>query len=100
MPQLTNAERQYLRRLAHDLRPAAQIGKQGLTPSVQANIERELDAHELIKIKFQDFQDQKHELSEEIAGEARATLVSVIGNVAVLYREQPDPDRRRIKLPR
>jgi RNA-binding protein len=99
MRQLTNAQRDYLRRQAHDLRPVVQIGKQGLTQQVHATVDEALNAHELIKIKFMDFRDQKRELADQLADAAGGVLISIIGNIAILYREQADPERRRIALP-
>jgi RNA-binding protein len=99
MHELTNTQRQYLRRLAHDLKPVVQIGKQGLTEQALASIDRTIEARELIKVKFLDFQDQKQELSETIAEQLNSTLIGVVGNVATFYREQPDPDKRRVELP-
>ena len=99
MKQLSNTQKQYLRRLAHDLRPAVQVGKNGLTDQIHATVDHELNAHELIKIKFMDFKDEKRELTEELAEESRGTLIGLIGNIAILYREQPDPEKRQIKLP-
>lgn len=99
MHKLTNTQRQYLRRQAHDLKPVVQIGKQGLTEQALASIDRTIEARELIKVKFLDFQDQKQELSESIAEQLNSILIGVVGNVAILYREQPDPDKRRVELP-
>lgn len=99
MHDLTNTQRQYLRRLAHDLKPVVQIGKQGLTEQALASIDRTIEARELIKVKFLDFQDQRQELSEAIAEQLNSTLISVVGNVAIFYRKQPDPDKRRVELP-
>lgn len=99
MHELTNTQRQYLRRLAHDLKPVVQIGKQGLTEQALASIDRTIEARQLIKIKFLDFQDQKQELSETIAEQLNSILISVVGNVAILYREQPDPEKRKVELP-
>ncbi len=99
MQKLTNTQRDYLRREAHSLKPIVQIGKQGLTEQVQATIEQALSTRELIKIKFLDFRDQKKELAEELVGALGGALVSVIGNIAILYREQPDPEKRKIVLP-
>lgn len=99
MQELTNTQRQYLRRLAHDLKPVVQIGKQGLTEQALASIDRTIEARELIKIKFLDFQDQRQELSETIAEQLNSILISVVGNVAIMYREQPDPEKRRVELP-
>lgn len=100
MAELTNAQRQYLRRLAHELRPIVQIGKQGLSDQAMATIDRALDAHELIKVKFLSFQDEKHELSQTMSDQLGAVLVSLIGNVATLYRRQSDPEKQQIALPR
>jgi RNA-binding protein len=99
MNELSTSQRQYLRRLAHDLKPVVQIGKQGLTEQALASIDRTIEARELIKIKFLDFQDQKQELSETIAEQLNSTLISVIGNIATLYRRQPDPEKRKVELP-
>ena len=96
---MNNAQRQFLRREAHDLRPVVQIGKNGLTEQLYAALENELDAHELIKIKFMDFRDEKRELAEELAERTRSTLIGIIGNIAIVYREQADPEKRKIRLP-
>ncbi|HEX6289518.1 MAG TPA: ribosome assembly RNA-binding protein YhbY [Herpetosiphonaceae bacterium] len=98
MRELTNTQRQHLRRIAHDLKSVVQIGKQGLTEQALASIDRTLEARELIKVKFLDFQDQKQELSESIAEQLNAALIGVVGNVAILYRQQVDPDKRKIDL--
>ena len=99
MEQLTNAQRQHLRRLANPLRPLVQIGKQGLTDGVRASVDQSLASHELIKVKFLDFQDQKEELTDDLARETGSILVALVGNTATLYREQPDLEKRKIWLP-
>ena len=99
MKRLTNAQRAHLRRLAHHLKPVVQIGKQGLTSAVQASVDETLNAHELIKVKFMDFRDQKQELAEELVGASGSALVGMIGNIAILYRQQQEPQKRKIVLP-
>lgn len=99
MIKLSNSQRQYLRRMAHDLRPTAQLGKLGLTPAFIASIEQELNARELIKVKLMDFRDQKQAIIDELCSTVDATHVSSIGNTAILYREHRDPERREIILP-
>ena len=37
--------------------------------------------------------------TEELAAASNGTLIGLIGNVAILYREQSDPEKRQIKLP-
>jgi RNA-binding protein len=99
MQNLSSGQRQWLRKLAHDLRPTAQVGKNGLTEQVVASVHEALSAHELIKVKFVDHQDQRRALTDTLAEETGSTLVSIIGNVAILYRRQEDPERRKIALP-
>ncbi len=99
MQHLTNAQRQYLRRLAHQLKPMVQIGKQGLTEGVRMNVDQALETHELIKVKFLEFQDEKEALTDDLIQTTESVLIGLIGNVATLYRQQPDPEKRKIRLP-
>lgn len=96
---LTTNQRAYLRREAHSLKPVVQLGKQGLTPALVTAVDTALTAHELIKVKFGEFKDEKTALADEIAAATGAVLVAVIGNIAILYREHPERDKRRIVLP-
>jgi RNA-binding protein len=60
---------------------------------------RETLAHrELIKVKFDEFKDQRKTLAPELAEKTESRLVTLIGNVAVLYRQHPDPDQRKVQL--
>jgi RNA-binding protein len=97
---LTTAQRQELRSLAHHLKPTTQIGKLGLSEQVIASADHELDAHELIKVKFMDFKEERRELSAELAAATGSELIGVIGNIAILYRRHPDPEKRKIRLTR
>lgn len=96
---LSQRQRQYLRKTAHELKPVMQIGKNGVTEQTMTSVEQVLTTQELIKVKFNDFQDQRQALSEQIAGDTRSVLVAVIGNTAILYRQSPDPELRKIVLP-
>ena len=98
--QLSQAQRQFLRKTAHELKPIVHIGKNGLSDSLFNSTEIALDAHELIKVKFNDLKDQKREIAQELADHMHAELIYVIGNTAILYRQQPDAEKRKIHLPR
>ena len=52
-----------------------------------------LTHHELIKVKFNEFKDEKKEITDNIVNELGATLIRIIGNVAILYRENPEKDK-------
>lgn len=99
MKHVSTTQRKYLRKLAHPLKPVVQIGKNGLTELVIQKTQQELNAHELIKVKFVDFQDQKGELARGVAEQSDSVLIGIIGNTAILYREHPDRDQRTIVLP-
>lgn len=98
VPQLTSAQRKRLRGLAHDLRPLVQIGKSGLTEGVSAEIDRALDDHELIKVRFLAGKETKEALVGEIVARLRCGEAGRIGHVSILYRQQRDPEKRKIHL--
>lgn len=98
MEKLKGSQRRRLRALAHSLKPVVMIGRNGLNEKLTAAISAALNDHELIKVKFLEFKEEKKDLAEEIAGVTRSELVGIIGNIAMLYRQQPDPQKRKIKI--
>ncbi len=99
MQAITKRQRNYLRKIANPLKPTVMLGKQGLTDEIIAKVTRELDAHELIKLRFLEFKDERKQLTATILQETGCALVGLIGHVATLYRQQADPERRRIVFP-
>ncbi len=99
MDKLKGSQRRYLRSLANTMKPNIHIGKNGLTEQVFSAINAELDNHELIKVRYLDFKDQKKELNVQIEETCRCDMVGMIGHVALFYRRQDDPAKRVIKLP-
>lgn len=95
---MTSQQRKQLRGLAHHLDPVVMIGKQGLTDGIIAATVKALDAHELIKVRFLDFKDEKQGLTDQLATATSSEVAGIIGHIAILYREHPDPDKRRIEL--
>jgi RNA-binding protein len=99
MTALTSGQRAYLRREAHDLKPTVQVGKGGVSEAVIGAVAQSLALHELIKVKFLDAGDEKRALAEQVAADTDSALVAVIGSIAILYRPQDDPTRRKVMLP-
>ena len=97
MKELSGKERRHLRGLAHGLKPLVHVGKNGVTEGVIDDTDRALRDHELVKIRFLDYKDQRQELSQTIAEETRSGIVEIIGNALILYRESPDPAKRKIR---
>lgn len=100
MIELTGSQRKYLRSAAHHIKPVVMIGKNGITPTLIGAVKQALNDHELIKIKFIDFKDEKNELTDKIVSESDCTVVGRIGNTSILYRQNEDPEKRLIDLPR
>jgi len=98
MIKLKGSHRTYLRGLAHKLKPVIQVGRSGVSVEVLAAIDEALSCHELIKLKFMEFKEQKDELSRLIAERTASELVGRIGNMAIFYREHPEENKRKIKL--
>lgn len=99
MEKLTSFQRSYLRGLANTLKPDVFIGKSGLTDSVVAAINDALDANELIKVRFLEFKEEKKDLAMQIQERCRCFCVGITGFVAIFYRPQADPEKRRIQVP-
>ncbi|MBQ9238394.1 MAG: YhbY family RNA-binding protein [Treponema sp.] len=95
MNDLTSSHRKYLSGAAHRLHPVVHIGQQGLTEHVVAQTDHMLRVHELIKVKFIDFKEQKHTLADSLAAQCSAALVRVIGNIAIFYRPAASAERRK-----
>jgi RNA-binding protein len=99
---LKGYQKKYLKGLAHGIKPLVFVGQKGLSSTVSQAIDESLATHELIKVKFVDFKDkdQKEEIADAIEQETASELVGMIGHVAIFYREQPDPGKRRIEVPK
>lgn len=96
MDPLTGKQIRRLKSLAHHLEPVVYIGKQGITESLIQAAAQALADHELIKIKFIDFKDEKRSLVEDVVSRTDAALVQIIGNVAVVFRPADNEEKRRI----
>ena len=97
MEQLKGSQRKYLRAQAHHLKPFVLIGRNGINKQVIGSVDLALKDHELIKIKFGEFKEAKKEISAEIAQFTKSEVVEIIGNIAILYRQHPEPEKRKIK---
>ena len=99
MNNLSSSQRSYLRSQAHHLEPVVLIGKHGITDGTIESIDRVLEARELIKIKFREFKDEKLSLSEKIAELTNSQVVGVIGHTVIIFRQNPDSNKKQIHIP-
>ncbi len=95
---LSNKQKQFLKGLAHPLKPVVQLGGNGLTEGVLAEIDGALTHHELIKVKVPtDDREEKSLIMDAIVRETGAEKLQVIGHTLVIYRQS---DERKIQLPK
>ncbi len=105
MISLTPAQRSALRARAHELHPVVLIGDNGLTEAVLLEIDRSLEAHELIKIRVAGAQrEDRGEVLSRICERLDAAPVQHIGRILVVFRPRPEQQpavrrrpRRRVK---
>jgi RNA-binding protein len=83
---LANSEIRRLKGAAQLLEPILKIGKAGLSDGFVQSVNDALSQHELVKIKFVEFKDQKKELAPQLAERTASHLIMRVGNVMVLHR--------------
>lgn len=93
MSELTPARRRELRAQAHHLSPVVSIAGNGLTPAVLGEIDRSLQAHELIKIKVHGTErDARDALMKAVCDALDASPVQHIGTILVVWRERREEE--------
>lgn len=98
---LSPAERSALRARAHKLHPVVLIGDSGLTDQVLLEIDRNLVAHELIKIRVAGAdREDRGSLLEVICDKLEAAPVQHIGKILVVFRRRPEGAQDRRRRPR
>ena len=94
---LTNNEKKQLKAIASTLDTKYQIGKNEITNTVVAMLDKALTAHELIKIDvMKAVVAPIMELALDLSSKLNAEVVQVVGRVIVLYRF--NKENHRIKL--
>ncbi|MBL1264118.1 ribosome assembly RNA-binding protein YhbY [Candidatus Methylomicrobium oryzae] len=89
---MDSTDKKRLRAEAHSHKPVIMIGQAGLSPAVLAEIEIALDCHELLKVRIRAEREDRKTIGDEIVAATGAELIQMIGQIAVLYR--PNPEKR------
>lgn len=96
--ELSGKQRSRLRKLAQDLDPVVTVGKNGLSAELIRSADEAFELHELVKVRFSDFKDQVPALAQELAEKTGSVIAGKIGHVVVMYRQNSDPEKRKITL--
>lgn len=91
---LANAQIRAFKAQAQRLKAALKIGKEGISPQFLAALDDALNHHKLVKVKFDEFKEQKRELAPQLAQKSTSHLVTRVGNVVVLYRPKPVQEKQ------
>jgi RNA-binding protein len=88
---LTNTQKRDLKARAQKLEPIVKLGHGGMSAAFLASLDTALAQHELVKMKFSDFKEERKTLAPQIAAATQSDLVMQVGNVAVYFRARKDP---------
>ena len=97
---LSNPQIRRFKAAAQRLEPMLKIGKAGLSDGFVRSVDEALSQHELVKIKFAEFKEQKKELAPQLAEKTTSHLIMRVGNVMVLHRPKPDDQPAKPKMPK
>jgi RNA-binding protein len=97
--ELTGKQRRHLRALGHHLTPVVQVGHEGISEAVVRQTDRQLEVHELIKVRIgETAPEDRHRTAGALAEKTRAVVAQVLGRTALLYR--PRGEKPGIVLPK
>lgn len=95
---MTGKQRSFLKAMANGLQAKAQIGKDGITEAVLAQMEQMLEKRELIKVHvLENCPMDAKEAANEVASATGAEFIQAIGRKFVIYRESKE--NKTIELP-
>jgi RNA-binding protein len=86
MEKLSNALLRQLKSRAQLLEPMFKVGKAGLSEGFVKSVDEGLRIHELVKVRFDEFKEEKKTLSPLLAEKTSSHLIMRVGHVAVFYR--------------
>ena len=92
LPSLTGAQKTLLRSLGQTAPDRVWLGKEGVTPAFLTELNRQLNAHELVKLRFTGGQD-RHEraaLHDQVETAAPCLCVGAVGQTALFWRAGAD----------
>ena len=89
-PPLTGAQKTKLRGLGQTLSDSLRLGRQGPTPALLVELNRQLDTRELVKVRFESAdRAARATLCDQIAASASCQCVGAVGHTALFWRPGP-----------
>ncbi len=86
--------RKTLRAAGHHLSAVVQVGKEGVTDPVLRQLDEQLGAHELLKVRVgTESPEDRFEAAGRLGEAAGAQVVQIIGRTVLVYRRHPEKPR-------
>ncbi len=86
--------RKALRAAGHHLSAVVQVGKDGVTDAVLRQLDEQLAAPELVKVKVgTESPEDRFEAAERLGEGAGAQLAQILGRTVLVYRRHPEKPR-------
>jgi len=95
LSKITTRMKRHVRHKLKDEKPTIWVGKDGLTPELSNEIEKQLEKKRMLKIKILKNalqQNTAQTIAATAAEQAGAALVEVRGHVFILYRRHKKPE--------
>ncbi len=83
--------RKTLRAAGHHLSPVVQVGKEGVTDALLRQLDEQLAAHELVKVKIgTESPEDRFEAADRLGGAVGAQVAQILGRTVLVYRRRPE----------
>ena len=85
---MTGAQKRALKSRAQLLEAVIRIGQSGVTDALLQSLDNALSQHELVKVRFADFKEERKSIAPQLAERTSSALIQQVGNVAVFFRKK------------
>ncbi len=83
--------RKALRAAGHHLDPVVQVGKEGVSEAVLRQLDEQLLAHELVKVRIgTESPEDRFEAAERLGAAVGAQVAQILGRTVLVYRKHPE----------
>lgn len=86
--QLTPAQRRFLKQVSHEIKPLMQMGKDGPSEAFMVQLDEQLAAHELLKIRVLGNCLAEPAAIEEAFAAHLITIVQKVGHIYTVFRQK------------
>ena len=92
MEPLTPSQKRALKSRAQRMQATLKLGRQGASEAFCCQLKEALSQHQLVKVRFVEFKDERKSMARHLADSVGCHLVTVVGHVAVFFQPAPLSD--------